>query len=291
MERIRAFLRLTRPEFLVGGLVFFWLGTRAADADLTWPHYLAGQGMVTAVQLFAQYVNEHFDQATDAATTNRTWFSGGSGVLPSGRLHELTALGAAAFAGTAALGFGIWSATLDGRLALVGLVGLAGSWLYSAPPARLIATGIGEAVASLIVTGLVPLAGALSRGAVDWSLLGAFTAPLVLANLAMLLAVDAPDEAADEATGKLTLWVRLGSTRAAAVHGGVLLAVLAALLALAPSRPAWSTGLALATTPLFATQHYLVRYGRTGRRAYVLTLSAIGSLAALALGMGVGTLI
>jgi 1,4-dihydroxy-2-naphthoate octaprenyltransferase len=291
MRRFRAFLRLSRPEFLVGGLVFFWLGTRAADADLTWPHYLAGQGMVSSVQLFAQYVNEHFDQATDAVTTNRTWFSGGSGVLPAGRLHELTALRAAAVAGIAALGFGIWSATFDGRLAVFGLVGLVGSWLYSAPPARLIATGAGEAVASLIVTGLVPLTGALSRGAVDWTLLGALTFPLVLANLAMLLAVDAPDEVADESTGKRTLWVRLGSARAASVHGGVLLAVLAALLVLAPWRPAWSTGLALATTPLFAAQHYLVRYGRTGRRAYLLTLSAIGSLAALALGMGVGTLI
>ena len=111
MRRFRAFLRLSRPEFLVGGVVFFWLGTRAGDGGLSWSHYLAGQGMVSSVQLFAQYVNEHFDQATDAVTTNRTWFSGGSGVLPSGRLHELTALRAAAVAGTAALGFGIWSAT------------------------------------------------------------------------------------------------------------------------------------------------------------------------------------
>lgn len=287
----RAFVRLTRAEFLVGGVVFFWLGTRAGYADLGWPHYLAGQGMVTSIQLFAQYVNEHFDRATDAISTNRTWFSGGSGVLPAGRLPERTAIRAATVGAVIAVGFGIWAAAIDVRLGLVGLVAFAGSWLYSAPPVRMIATGWGEIMAALIVAGLVPLTGALSRGGVDWSLLGAFVAPLLLANLSMLLAVDAPDEAADEATGKHTLWVRLGAARATNLHAVVLAAALVAVLALAPWRPAWSTILALVTAPLFGVQHYLIRQGRIGTGANLLTLSAIASLGALGLAMGIGQVI
>lgn len=288
MQRLIALIRLTRPEFLVGGFIFFWMGTRAAEADLTVSHYLAGQGMVTSIQLFAQYTNEHFDQATDALSTNRTWFSGGSGVLASGRLQERTAIRAAAVVGAVALGFGVWATAIDFRLGLIGCVALAGSWLYSAPSARLIATGTGETAAALIVSGLVPVTGALSRGDVDWVLLATFVAPLVLANLAMLLTVDAPDEAADEATGKRTLWVRLGPARAAMLHGAITLAVLVGVLALAPWRPAGSTVLALATAPLFGLQHWLIRDNTTGPRANLLTLMAIASVGALGLAMGIG---
>ncbi len=291
MQRLLAFVRLTRPEFLVGGFLFFWLGTRAAGAELTLAHYVAGQGMVTSIQLFAQYVNEHFDQATDAISTNRTWFSGGSGVLPLGRLPSRTALWAASVSATSAIVFGAWASTHDSRLGIIGIVALVGSWLYSAPPVRLIATGSGEVIAALIVSGLVPLTGALSRGQVDWALLLAFTTPLVLANLAMLLAVDAPDEDADAATGKLTLWVRLGRRRAARWHGVVLLLASGTLLLLAPWRPAWSTARALLVLPLFAAQQYLIQEDRPTENGSALTLLAVLSVGGLALTMGSGTLL
>ncbi len=96
--RLGAFLRMTRPFFLLGGVLLYLLGAAFALANGTPFHlgyFVLGQLLVTSVQLMVHYVNEYYDQDVDRAVTDRTWFSGGSGMLASGALSGSMALRAA----------------------------------------------------------------------------------------------------------------------------------------------------------------------------------------------------
>lgn len=289
MDTVRSFVRLTRPEFLLGGVVLFWMGTRAAGS-VSLRDYLIGQGLVTSIQLVAQYANEYFDVDADTGHPNRTWFSGGSGVLAAGRLSPVVALHAARVAAAAALAFGIFAAAIDWRIGAIGVVALASSWWYSAPPYRLVASGIGEAVVAVVVGGLTPLTGALIAGDVDNRLLISFVVPTMLAVLALLLAVHTPDAASDARAAKRTLPVRLGERQTAFVHRSVTVLVVVAVGAMAPWRPAYATVFAGLAVPTLIAAGFLVYPAPQGIRAHLLTFSAVASLVLLALGLGLGTL-
>src|SRR5689334_1274472 len=93
------FIRLTRPIFLLGGIIMYALGVGIAHylgTNLDWTAYFLGQGCVTMLQLSAQYLNEYFDRHVDADNPNRTMFSGGSGAGSDPALPQRTALLAAA---------------------------------------------------------------------------------------------------------------------------------------------------------------------------------------------------
>ncbi len=188
-----------------------------AGAELDRAGLVLGLTMVWSVQLTAQYANEYFDRLADRAVEHRTWFSGGSGVLPTGRLDPAVAMVAAAAATAIALGV---IATMAGRVplaAVVGLVALAGSWAYSAPPLRLVGTAGGDPVVTIIVAGLVPLTGAIVQGRVS-SLLWMVVGVLVPFHLAMLIAFALPDVNSDARAGKHSLAVRLGVKAAGRLH-------------------------------------------------------------------------
>jgi 1,4-dihydroxy-2-naphthoate octaprenyltransferase len=80
---VALFLRLTRPLFLLGGVLLYALGAGIANyqgKSIDWNVYWLGQACVTLLQLSAQYLNEYFDAPADQDNPNRTPFSGGSGV-------------------------------------------------------------------------------------------------------------------------------------------------------------------------------------------------------------------
>lgn len=259
MAKLWAFVRLTRPVFLLGGALVYALGALVARPveEIDWGAYALGQTMVTLVQLTTQYLNEHHDRAVDELVGEaRTWFSGGSGVLAAGALRPEAAQRAAAVAGLAAVGAVIAVATESPAAAVVGAAALGLGWAYSAPPLRLVASGWGEAVASVVVALLTPLAGALLQGGgMSWRLL-AVAGPLVAVHLAMLLAFDRPDAAADAAGGKATLFVRLGRRRAGLLHAALLAvayAAMAGVLAAGTPKPD-EGGLVFLTAPLAVRQ-------------------------------------
>lgn len=97
--KLLAFLRLSRPLFLLGGVLLYALGAliaryqgSAIDLGLYWSDQLA----VTALQLMTHYLNEYWDVEADRLNHNRMPFSGGSGVLVRGELSCKTAFTAAA---------------------------------------------------------------------------------------------------------------------------------------------------------------------------------------------------
>ena len=218
VRRVRAFVRLARPAFLIGGFAGFGLGAAVARYDgfpIDWHAYLWGQLIVTSFHLMVHFANDYFDQATDALATRTPW-SGGSGVLPDGALPPWIALVAARVCAGIGLAATLRAAlTGDVCLAFLGLAIAAGAWTYSAPPVRLLARGLGELDTIAVVAVLVPLAGyaAFAHALGTHALLA--TLPGACAMFAMMLSVEIPDVAADAATGKGNLVVRWGVASAA----------------------------------------------------------------------------
>ncbi len=223
MSSFVAFVRLGRPLFLGGGFLMFALGAVIAAATghaLDWPRYALGQAAVTAFQWMTQYANEYFDYDADVANTTPTAWSGGSRVLANGELPRKVALIAALV--LFALGAGVSVLVVrEDRNTLPILIAIAVlAWAYSAPPLRLCARGLGEIDTAIVVTGLVPVLGfalqAPDFAGIETLLLA--IAPLVLLQVAMLIAIELPDMAGDAATGKRTIVVRIGRDRAAQLY-------------------------------------------------------------------------
>ncbi len=280
-----AFLRLSRPHFLLGGGLMFALG--AVTAGRFDPvGYALGQLMVTAGQVTAHYVNEYADVEADRGVEHRTLFSGGSGVLAGEMLPARVALRAAwvstALTGAAAAG-------LAGRspvAALLGLVAVAISWSYSMPPLRLLGTGWGELAASLVVAVIVPVIGASAQAATPTPALWWSVAILLPVHLAMMLVFELPDLDTDRAAGKRVLAVRIGRRNTmtlvrALLVGAVAVVASAALTGgLPPAAARWTLlGVPAAVTTLVALSR---------RRHGILTASAVAILVLVATGLLIG---
>jgi len=213
-----AILRFSRLKFLAGGLLGVALGTLVARYE----HYrfdlgafLIAQCTVTVFQLMTHYSNDFFDQECDERSM-RTPFSGGSGVIQSRELTPILAgrlaLGAASLGLLATIFVALHASALATALATaIGIL----SWSYSAPPPRLLARGLGELTTALVVAVLVPLfAYAMQTNTIDTRAILS-TMPAACAMFVMMLCVEIPDRAADDASGKVNLLVRFGlqSTR------------------------------------------------------------------------------
>lgn len=236
-RRVAAFARLARPTFLVGGFVSVGLGTAIAafvsGGAVDWQAWLEAQTAVTAAHLMTHFANDYFDRHADVHTTP-TAFSGGSGVLVGGFLGPRIAIRAALVWAACALGGIAWlDASGHEAAAWLALAIAILAWTYSAPPIRLLARGLGELDAVLIVAVLAPLCAAAVQGfRFNIDTLTA-TLPGAAAMFAMMLAVEVPDLGADALGGKRNLVVRFGRRRTATlasfaitgVYVGVALAV------------------------------------------------------------------
>ena len=206
-----AFVKLSRPHFLLGGALLFALGSAAAGA-ISWYDYALGQSMVTSMQITAHYVNEYADRDVDRSVDRRTMFSGGSGVLVSGDLRPEVALWAAWISSTTGVILAIVVAVVSPLAATVGLITLTVSWVYSMPPIRLLATGWGELATSLVVVVAVPVIGWAVQQAPATTALWWAVGILLPVHLAMMLTFELPDLESDAAAGKRVLGVRVGET-------------------------------------------------------------------------------
>lgn len=252
MSVIWSFLVLARVHFLAGGVVMYALGVAVAHADgasLHLTRLVWGQVGVSAIQLMTHFINEYYDAGRDGLVATRTLFSGGSGVLPVGRLGREVAVGGAtvcALVGlTVAMTVG-WPAVFVYVLALV--IGFG----YSAPPLRLMTRGLGELVAAATVALLTPLAGyGVAAGQLSTDLLW-LGLPLLAISSAFMITVELPDYEADWPTGKRNWVVRLGRDRAGRMHNALLVLsyALLGLLAVTEQTPARVAVLLWWTLPL-----------------------------------------
>jgi 1,4-dihydroxy-2-naphthoate octaprenyltransferase len=235
---VLAFVRLGRPQFLIGGFLLHGLGAAVAvagGATFFMRGFVLGQAAVTCIQLMTHYANDFFDVAADQANTTPTRWSGGSRVLATAALSPVVAWHAARvllLLASVLIGVVAKLGGPGGGWAAVSLTAaLALAWAYSAPPLRLHSRGLGELTTAVVVTGLVPVvgfvvqAGSLRGAAPLWCAI----APLVGLQFCMLLAVEFPDAVGDAATGKRTLVVRLGARGAAVLYRACLVAIYGAI--------------------------------------------------------------
>ncbi len=151
LRYLRLFVRLSRPQALVGGVLLFALGASIAHYlryPVTLRSYALGQALVLLIQLMAQYLREYYDAPDDLLDDRRTFLTAGSGALGSGGLPRRTALYAAAACLTLA-------ATLASVLLihervslaawLILLLGTGTAYFCSAPPLRLATSDTPEA--------------------------------------------------------------------------------------------------------------------------------------------------
>lgn len=253
--RVWNFIKLTRILFLLGGFLLYALGAATAvqmGFTIQWSEYFLGQAVVLSIQLMAQYLNEYEDVEVDRlAADNRTWFSGGSGILPSGGVSPAAVLTAAKICAILAVMGGILASLRSfWMIPIIGL-SLVGSWFYSAPPLSLVSSGWGELTTSLVVALLVPLAGYCMQGGFPPAKLWLVCFPLVLIHAAMLISFEFPDRTADLVVGKNTLAVRLGLRGAAWIVDALIivaflfLGVLTLFYKYPGWRPEWAVPLAI----------------------------------------------
>lgn len=199
------------PVLLGGAYALFAFGA----VDL--PLLLVTLAGVALLHLGTNLANEYFDfkSGADAANQHRNPFSGGSGLLPAGRMDPAKVHRAAllCFALGALIGIALTALRGPAVLAL-GLVGALSGYLYTAPRANLGARGIGELLVGLNFGVLVVVGTVLVQtGVLSW---GAALASLPVAFLiaAVLYVNQFPDYEADKKVGKRNLVVRLGPQRA-----------------------------------------------------------------------------
>jgi 1,4-dihydroxy-2-naphthoate octaprenyltransferase len=251
LRRVWAFIRLTRPLFLGGGVVLYLLGATLAltqGTALDWPRLILGQLLVTSIQLTTHYANEYYDYDVDRLIGDRrTPFSGGSGVLVSGQLDRVVALHATHVCLACAVVTVIVSGLAVPVMWIIGSIALLGGYFYSAPPLSLEGSGFGELDTVLLTALLVPLTGyTMQAGHVDASVLN-FAAPLILIDLAMILAFEFADYPADQTQGKRNIAVRIGMKHAVWLHQLLLIGGVALLFGLTPIR-LWTVWVVLPLT-------------------------------------------
>jgi 1,4-dihydroxy-2-naphthoate octaprenyltransferase len=229
LRRIYYFIRLGRPLFLLGGILFNLLGV-AISLYEGHPFNLAallwGQVAITGIQLMTHYANDYFDLPADRANQTSTRWSGGSRILAEDLLPAWVALSAALLFGgiavvaTLVLGLRIQPSPWTFGLLLLALFL---SWEYSAPPLTLHSRGAGELTVALIVPVLTPLVGyTLQSGQPAWLPVLA-TFPLACFQACMILVINIPDAAGDQRTEKRTLVIRLGAEGASRLYRLILL--------------------------------------------------------------------
>ncbi len=84
-KQLIALIMMGRFFVLISGLIAYSLGLSLAYYDLGFLDpfkAFIGLAILVSATLAAHYANEYADVDTDTIT-RRTWFSGGSGVLPS----------------------------------------------------------------------------------------------------------------------------------------------------------------------------------------------------------------
>lgn len=285
VRKLIAFLRLSRPLFLFGGVLLYALGAliaRYQGAALDVGVYWSGQLSVIALQLMTHYLNEYWDVETDRLNHNRTPLSGGSGVLVCGELPRITAFTAAMVClavATAMASCLIFTYAVPPSAWVILLLGFIGSYFYSSPPLTLSSTGYGELTTSIVVAGLVPALGHVVQARHPSFLVLLATAPLVVLHLAMLLAFEFPDFLSDKAAGKRTLLVRVGRRTGAKLHNALILLAFG-LVGVTPciGLPVQVALAVVLTSPLALMQISLVRRLQRGDPVSFTPLTFLGLL-------------
>jgi 1,4-dihydroxy-2-naphthoate octaprenyltransferase len=242
------------PSFLPAALGAFvaWATVGLLDLRL----YVVVLLAVTFNHVALNMTDDYFDylhSVDQARGREKNPYSGGSGLLTSGRITPSRMLAAFCLLYGLTIAAGLYLAVVRGwPVFFFGLFGMACAFFYTAPPVRYGYHGLGE-LSQLVNFSLTIGLGSyyVQARALSWEAAVAVL-PLGLMMFAMITVNEIPDEPGDRAGGKGTLVVRLGRRAGVRLYGAAMAAayllMLAAPLAGLASRWAW---LGLATLPWF----------------------------------------
>jgi 1,4-dihydroxy-2-naphthoate octaprenyltransferase len=252
LNKLKFWFLETRPQFLILSIILAFLGTATAwyDGNVNiWYALLAGAGLVLA-HASVNVLNDYFDfrSGIDLAT-QRTPFSGGSGILPAKLLtpRQVFWLGVTFF--VLAIPIGIYFTVVQGwqllPLLLVAafLIVLYSPFILKRPWPEW-AAGVGM--------GGLPILGMyfVQTGIYTWeAVVACIPSTLLVHNL--LLLNEFPDTDADKVANRKTMPITIGKRKSAVFYAVVDIAVYVWIVAWVAARvmPVWSL-LALLSLPL-----------------------------------------
>ncbi len=234
--RVTVWIRALRAPFFQAVVVPLLLGSAVAwyqTGRFHWGFFLLALAGVVCVHAGTNLTNDFFDHRSGADELNReyTQFSGGSRLIQQGVLSARSYLVAAlAFFALAGL-IGLYLTWARGwPLLVIGAVGVASGYFYTASPFKLGYRGWGELLTGINCGPLVVL-GAYYVQAQELSWQAVVAAlPVGILIAAVLYVNEFSDHDADKAAGKAHLVVRLGPRKAVK---GVYFLFLAAYVAVA----------------------------------------------------------
>jgi 1,4-dihydroxy-2-naphthoate polyprenyltransferase len=231
MKSLRFLIQLTRPLFILLAVLLYFLGISIAhylSGPINWNAFSFGLAWIVFILLGSQCLSEYFDPLAllDDPPAKHTPFSGGSGAVGNKRLPRQAVLwvGMACYTLAAAVTFLIFQ-ELGMNSAVVLILGLflAGEIINTLPPFRLVSTGYGEVIMSILWVGLIPALAYLMQGHDFHRILIMVAFPLTTLHIGMLLAMEFPDYASDITEGKQPAIVRIGWQRAMLLHNILIL--------------------------------------------------------------------
>lgn len=228
-----AWLQAARPLAQVNLLVPLFLGQAmafAATGGFSFPTFYGIYVWSTALLLLIVFSNDYADREGDALNRTYNEFSGGSRVLPEGRLRPEELRGAS-WVALAALASGssflaLWAGRPWALLFAVVAAGLV--WAYNFAPLRLSYRGHGEALQGLGTGVVLPLFGFYMQTGTIEGFPPLALVPMFLLGVVGNIATALPDTPADAAVGKRTYPVRRGQWTARR-HGLELVVMAAAM--------------------------------------------------------------
>lgn len=220
-DNLGTLAKVVRPHIVAGGLLGYLLGALLAlnmGAPFHPVHLALGYAVVLAGDLSTHYSNDYHDVEIDGHSPPKSY--GRSNALVAHPEARPAALGAAVVftaASLAAAAVMVASGVSTSTLLLVAAAALALGWMYSSPPTRLNARGLGEATIAVGTGFAVPAVGYMAAaGSLDGTFLLA-SAPLVLYGFVLSICLEMPDMEVDRGHGKTTIVVTLGRRRAVAL--------------------------------------------------------------------------
>lgn len=237
MKTIRLLLQLSRPTYLLSAILLYILGigiVHYLSGVINWTSFLLGLIWIIFILLSAQYLGEYFDPTSlrDNLPLKHTPFSGGSGALGIGKLPRPVAF----WAGLSCLTISasmtiliIQNLGADPAILSILVLIFVGELIYSVPPLRLVSSGYGELLMSILWVGFIPAMAFLLQGHSFHQILIMVSFPLTLLHISMLLALEFPDYASDLKHGNWPLLVRVGWQRGMLIHNILILASFAVL--------------------------------------------------------------
>ena len=226
IDKIKAWIGLSRPPFHTVGILPFMLGTFLAykiNSTISIEVFILGVSGVILIMLSTYHSGEYFDYEGDSLSNrlHENRFAGGSRVLPAGRISPLvplwTSIVTLIIAGI--IGIILQFILKTGPYTLVlGFLGAFPGFFYSTKPIRFVQRGFGEIFIGFCY-GWLPVASAyyIQTGTIApiihwlWIHIGLSIFNVIFLN-------EFPDYEADKATDKKNLLYRLGKQKGMALY-------------------------------------------------------------------------